>query len=55
MVILPGSDDVEQTHAILRCSVASRFVCKSFEGFLGPVGVHAVKDAVEDAFTSASG
>src|SRR5207253_3041140 len=35
--------------------VASRFVCKSFEGFLGPVGIHAIKDAVEDAFTTVSG
>src|SRR5438094_8624844 len=36
-------------------AVASRFVCKSFEGFLGPVGIHAIKDAVEDAFTTVSG
>src|SRR5437016_9402546 len=41
--------------SVIRQTVASRFVCKSFEGFLGPVGVHAIKDAVEDAFTTAAG
>lgn len=35
--------------------VASRVLCKSSEGFLGPVLVHTLKDAVEDSFAAAAG
>jgi hypothetical protein len=46
---------VGKCNQLVRCTVvASRVLCKSLEGFLGPVSVHPIKDAVEDPFTTVS-
>src|SRR3974390_3313323 len=37
-----------------RAGLASRVLCKSWERVTGPMFIHAIKDAVKDAFTTAA-
>src|SRR5262249_5824253 len=54
----PNTSDTTDVLIAFRVAVfgvASRVLCKSLEGFLGPVRVHPIKNAVEDPFTTVSG
>ncbi|HWV99375.1 MAG TPA: hypothetical protein VNZ64_06735, partial [Candidatus Acidoferrum sp.] len=50
-----GDDETKTDRHAADDRLASRVVCKSWERVTGPMFVHAIKDAVEDTFTTAAG